>query len=118
MRPRKFSGITVIFSVKIAIFGRLEVGWSVEIPALSFGSICLMSKSSCSLDTAVAIGRLSFIDLAPDYMGIIRPYTYNIVWETVQKDFLTIEYEGVIITSIGVLRRELARELLPITFQS
>ena len=32
--------------------------------------------------------------------------------------FFTIENEGVIIISIGVLRRELARELLPITFQS
>ena len=32
--------------------------------------------------------------------------------------FLPIDYEGVIIISIGLLRRELARRLPPITFQS
>eukprot|EP01048_Picozoa_sp_COSAG05_P002812 COSAG05_NODE_122_length_17611_cov_47.044655_10_plen_77_part_00 len=32
--------------------------------------------------------------------------------------FFTIDYEGLIIISIEVLRREIARELLPITFQS
>ena len=46
------------------------------------------------------MGRLSSIDLVLDCMGIIHPI-YNI-WETVQKDFFTIEYEGVIIISIGV----------------
>ena len=38
---------------------------------------------------------------------------HTFIWETVQKDFFTIEYEGVIIISIDLLRRELA-----ITFQS
>ena len=32
--------------------------------------------------------------------------------------FFTIENEGVIVISIDLLRREIARELLPITFQS
>ena len=32
--------------------------------------------------------------------------------------FFTIDYEGLIIISIDLLRREIARELLPITFQS
>ena len=53
-------------------------------------------------------------------MGIIRPIIGipTFIWETVQKDFFTIEYEGVIIISIEVLRREIARALRPITFQS
>ena len=47
-------------------------------------------------------------------LGIIRPY---ITWETVQKDFFNIiDYEGVIIISIRVLRREIARASCPITF--
>ena len=32
--------------------------------------------------------------------------------------FFTIDYEGVIVISISISRREIARELLPITFQS
>ena len=53
-------------------------------------------------------------------MGIIRPIIGipTFIWETVQKDFFTIGYEGVIVISIQILRRELARDLLPITFQS
>ena len=43
---------------------------------------------------------------------------HTFIWETVQKDFFTIEYEGVIIISIDLLRRELARAPCPITFQS
>ena len=38
--------------------------------------------------------------------------------DAVLKEFLTIEYEGVIIISIEVLRREIARGPAPITFQS
>ena len=62
------------------------------------------------------MGRLSSIDLVLDCMGIIHPI-YNI-WETVQKDFFTIDYEGVIVISIGFLRREIVRGRSPITFQS
>ena len=50
--------------------------------------------------------------LAGEHMPHTSPHL------TVQKDFFTIDYEGVIIISIEVLRREIARELLPITFQS
>ena len=38
---------------------------------------------------------------------------HTFIWETVQKEFFAIDYEGVIVISIRVLRREVARQQLP-----
>ena len=48
--------------------------------------------------------------------GWLNGYIY--MGNGIARFFFTIDYEGVLVTSIEVLRRELARELLPITFQS
>ena len=82
------------------------------------------AKKSCESSIVTEIGAQNRYDLnfAPAGLKMKNelskhlPHTF--IWETIQKDFFTIEYEGVIIISIGVLRRELARELLPVTFQS
>ena len=49
-------------------------------------------------------------------MGSIRPI--HLYGKRYRRIFFTIEYEGVIIISIEVLRREVARQQLPNHFQS
>ena len=61
------------------------------------------------------MGRFSSIDMVPDCMGIIRPI--HLYGKRYRRIFLTIDYEGVIVISIRVLRREIARAPGPITFQ-
>ena len=66
-----------------------------------------------------AMGRFSSIDLVlATVWGSSAPYIY--MGNGTQGFFKTIEYmyEGVIIISIEVVRREIARALRPITFQS
>ena len=58
---------------------------------------------------AVAMGRFSSLDPVLDCMYGDYPPIHFIL-ETVQEDlFLTAEYEGVIVISIRLLRREIAR---------
>ena len=58
---------------------------------------------------AAAIGRLSSIDLVLDCMGSIR--SIHLYGKRYRRIFFTIEYEGVIVISIRLSRRELARRL-------
>ena len=62
------------------------------------------------------MGRFPSIDMVLDCMGIIR--SIHLYGKRYRRIFFTIDYEGVIIIPIDLLRRELARALRPITFQS
>ena len=46
------------------------------------------------------------------------PHTFFKNGKQYKRNVFTIEYEGLIVISIGFLRREIARGLPPITFQS
>ena len=59
------------------------------------------------------IGRLSSTDLVLDCMGSIR--SIHLYGKRYRRIVFTIEYEGVIVISIEVLRRELARRPALIT---
>ena len=59
---------------------------------------------------------VSSIDLVLDCMGSIR--SIHLYGKRYRRIVFTIEYEGVIIIYIGVLRREIARRLAPNHFQS
>ena len=68
-----------------------------------FSSNKLQESGGVHICTLIVLG---------DHIPHTSPYL------TVQKDFFTIDYEGVIVISIPVSRRELARAPCPITFQS
>ena len=82
------------------------VGWLIE-PRSLLGGAC---TSPHALPTpGAAIGRLSSIDLVLDCMGSIR--SIHLYGKRYIRIFFTIEYEGVIVISIRLSRRELARRL-------
>ena len=75
----------------------------------------ILNRSQIALHRA----DLMFGSIAEDGslgMGSIR--FIHLYGKLYRRIFFTIDYEGVIVISIRLSRRELARELLPITFQS
>ena len=67
----------------------------------------LSARWCCRSASRAVMGRFSSIDVVLDYMGIIHPYITH--GKRYRRIFFTIDYEGVIVISIGLLRREIAR---------